>query len=435
MTDATIMMGSLMTLAYDDEAGQILLEDLPAGPAAEACLFPVDGVELLFDSADGRLVRVLVDVTASGGQCAVGEIALFFLAGLLGSEAAAAIEQAHRWDGAPIPLRVDEDKLASLSRLARLDAARAPSPVAESPGWAVEAADLASRAGMTARAAAEARRATMALADVPPGAVPRALVRVVAQAVGDIDAGLAKRLREHVALPRPGRFAAAPAGPGWLAVPPHVCDGAGVADGLERWLDPQTVPPGVFRHHVWPDADLAVRQTESGIRVEAEVVAGADREMLATCRARLVDPVRRAVICMAPFQPAGGSRVFAEFPHPAQAAEAWVEVAGTSYRPVRGRQLRYIRRAMRWADAALLAGRRPPGLTRAEWDRLACGAWERCADDWSAAGDADRAYLAAEYARALGSSIQMAEPSSVWAKDAERRPPLWEAPFLAETVG
>ena len=427
------MMGSLFTLACDDEASQILLEDRPAGPAGEACLSPVGGVELLFDNADGRLARVLVDTSA-------GESALSFIAGLLGAGAAAAIEEADRWEGAPVPLRVAEGKLTSLSRLARLDAARATSPVAESLGWAVEAAHLASRAGLTARAADEARRATVTLAGTPPGAVPAALVRAVAEAVQEIDTGLAKRLREHAALPRPGRTAAAPPGQAWLALSPRVCgdrvcDDRAAAGGLERWLDPQNVPPEVFRHRLWPDADLTVHRTQSGIRVEAEVVPGADREALANCRARLVDPARRAVICAAPFQSAGDSKVCALLPHPVPGSGAWVEVVDEPDRPVFSAQLRYMRRAMRWADAALLAGRRPPGQTRAEWDGLARRAWERCAADWSAARDADRAYLAAEYARALGSGIQMAEPSSVWVKDAVRRPPLWEAPFLAETVG
>lgn len=426
------MRGSLFTLACDDEASQILLEDLPAGPAGEARLSPVAGVELLFDNADGRLARVLVDATTRDGQLVAGESALFFLAGLLGTEAAAATGEAHRWDGAPVPLRMD-GMLAGLSRLARLNAARAISPVAGSPGWAVEAAQLAGRAGMASRAAAEAQRATVALADTPPGAVPVALVRAVADTVQEIDAGLAKRLREHAALPRPRRVAAAQPDRAWPTVLPRVCGDDDA--GLERWLDPQTVPARVFRHHVWPGADLTARITQSGIRVEAEVVPGADRGALAICQVRLVDPVRRAVICMAPFREAGGSRVSAELPHPVPAGGAWVEVADEPSRPVFSAQLRHMRRAMRWADAALLAGRQPPGRARGEWDQLACRAWERCAEDWSAARDADRAYLAAQRARGFGSGVRMAEPPSAWAKDAVRRPPLREAPFLAETVG
>jgi hypothetical protein len=433
------MMGSLMTVVWDDEAGQILLEDLPAGPAGEAWLSPVDGVELLFDNADGQLARVLVDATA--GQ-RPGDPALSFLAGLLGTQAAAAAGQGARWDGSPVPLRVDEGRLAGLSRLARLDAARAVSPVAESPGWVVEAVLLAGRAGLTARAAAEARRAAAALAGVLPdalpgalpGALPAALVRAVVEAVQETDARLARRLREHAALLRSGRVAAARHARAWPAALPQGGEAAGDTGGLEPWLDPQTAPAGVFRHHVWPAADLTVRITESGIRVAAEVVPGASRKAMATCRARLVDPARRAVISMAPLRATGGSRVSADIPTQAPPSGAWVEVAREPGLPVFGAQLRRIRRAMRWADAALLAGRRPPGRGAAEWDLLARGAWERCAQDWSAASDADRAYLAAERARALGSEVRVAEPPSVWAKDAARRPPLREAPFLAETA-
>jgi|SRR5579875_593403 len=447
----TIMTGSLLTLVCDDEASQILLEDLPAGPGGEACLTPVDGVELLFDNADGRLVRVLVDATASDGRMVAGELVLFFIAGLLGYQAAAAVEEAHRWDGAPIPLRVDKDKLASLSRLARLDAARATSPVAGSPGWAVEAARLAAEAGLTARAAAEARRATAALAgpapDASPDAVPAALIGAVADTVQEIDPELAGRLREHAVLPRSGRDATARSRSGrdatarsdraWPPGLPYVFDHDDHVDGLERWLDPQTVPAGVFRWHLWPGADLTARATESGVLVEAELVPGADRAGLEGCRARLVDPARRAVIGMAPFA-ADGLRAWAEIPHPpVPPGGAWVEVAGEPDRPVLSAQLRHIRRAMRWADAALLAGRQasgPAGPAGPRWERLARETWERCAEDWSAARDANRAYLAAERARVLGSGVSAAEPPSAWAKDLARRLPPREAPFLAETV-
>jgi hypothetical protein len=425
------MTGSPLTLACDDEASQILLEDLPAGPAGEACLSPMDGVELLFDNADGRLTRIVVDTIAPGGRSVAGEHALSFIAGLLGTRAAAAVDEAHRWDGAPVPLRVDEATLADLSRLARLGAARATSPVAGSPGWAVEASQLAGRAGLTARAAAEARRA---MAGAPPKAMPAALIDAVAGIVQQIEPGLAKRLREHAALPQPGRGAAVQSGRAWLAVPPQARGDGGNAGELEWWLDPQTVPAGVFGYHVWPEADLTAAMTESGVRVEAEVLPDADRAALAACRARLVDPVRRAVICTAPFVSAGGSRVSAEIPYRLPSGGAWVEVADDPCRPVFSAQLRHIRRAMRWADAALLAGRRPPGPAEADWDRLAGQAWGRCAQDWSAAQDFDRAFLAAERARAAGHAVSTGEPPSAWAKDLAGHPALREVPFLAEIL-
>jgi hypothetical protein len=435
VTDGGIMTGSTLTLACDDEAGQVVLEDLPCGPAGEAALIPVDGVELLFDNTDGRLTRLLVDLAPAGSQASVAEPALAFIHDLLGAQAAAAIEKADHCDGTSVPLRVPESKMADLSRLARLDAARMTSPVGGSPGWAVEAAQLAARAGLTGRAAAEARRATAALAGAPPGGIPAALVNAVADTVHEIDPGLARRLREDAALPRSDWLASAQPDGAWSAVRPRI---AGEGEGLgepQRWLDPQTVPPRVFRHHLWPDADLTVRVTESGLRVEAQLLDCADRAALARCWVRLVNPARRTVIAMAPFRDAGGLRVTAELSGHKPCRGAWVEVADDPGRPVLSAQLRRMRRAMRWADAALCAGRRPPGLTAAEWDRLAGQAWKHCAEDWSAARDYDRAYLAAERAAAFGVDVEVAPPPSQWAKDLAGRCPLGEAPFLAETMG
>ena len=56
--------------------------------------------------------------------------------------------------------RPSRELAGTLSSLARLDAARATSPVPPgSPWWAAEAAELAERAGLPVRARAEARRA------------------------------------------------------------------------------------------------------------------------------------------------------------------------------------------------------------------------------------------------------------------------------------
>ena len=90
-----------------------------------------------------------------------------------------------------------------------------------------------------------------------------------------------------------------------------------------------------------------------------------------------------------------------------------------------------IRRAMRWASAALRAGRRPPGPVDAEWIRTEALAWERCAADWSAAGDEDRSYLAARRG-ARYPDVPAHDPPSAWAKELAGRPLLREEPFLAE---
>jgi len=76
-------------------------------------------------------------------------------------------------------------------------------------------------------------------------------------------------------------------------------------------------------------------------------------------------------------------------------SETWVEVVDRSGRPVRGPKVHRIRRALRWADAALRAERAPAGIApqsaAADWAALAAAAWERCRRDWAAAGDPDRA--------------------------------------------
>ena len=50
-----------------------------------------------------------------------------------------------------------------------------------------------------------------------------------------------------------------------------------------------------------------------------------------------------------------------------------------------------LTRALRWADAALRAGRAPAGLapwsSSGDWSALADLAWERCVSDWAAVGD------------------------------------------------
>jgi hypothetical protein len=102
-------------------------------------------------------------------------------------------------------------------------------------------------------------------------------------------------------------------------------------------------------------------------------------------------------------------------PAPAALDALWVEVVDDERRPVRGTRLRHMRRALRWADAALRAASRPaglaPGLTDEQWAWLAALAWDRCHSDWTAAGDAGRAALAAGLSR---------------------HPVRWTRPYLAE---
>lgn len=430
-----------LTLAYDEDAGQVVLEGLPGGPAGEAGLSLAEGVELFFDCADGRLCRVIIDAGEPGGPAAIGEPAMAAVASLFGPRAHAALRQAPSRDGDPVTITADPGTLAALSRLARLDAARVTSPVADSPLWAVEAAQLAWRAGLDERARTETHLAVNALEsadDVSPG-----MLAVVANALADLvqaaEPELANRLREHAVVPSSDGSAA---GHGTryrsLARADFGTAGGqrgGGGSGLQWWLDPRLVPPGVFRHTVWPADELTVRTGKDGIVVEAELTPGADRRELARCRARLVDPASRSVIGTAPFRYLEGSRVRADIRAPMPPGNAWVEVVDDETRPVHSGQQRHSRRAIRWADAALAAARYASGPADAEWIRLAAAAWGRCAEDWSAALDPDRAYLAAVRRAAIRPGGAIPEEPSAWAKELAGRPPLAEEPFLAERTG
>jgi hypothetical protein len=427
-----------LTLTYDEDAGQVVLEGLPCGPAGEASLSPAEGIELSFDCADGRLCQVFVEAGEPGSPPAIGEPALVAIASLFGSRARAAIERAPSRDGDPVTVAAEPEIMAAASRLARLDAVRVTSPVADSPLWAVEAAQLARQAGLDARVQAEALRAVIALerADDASSAMLAAAADAIADLVQAVEPELATRLREHASAP-------GSAAPHHLRSPsPAMSDteaaGAqrgGESGGLPGWLDPRLIPPGIFQHAMSPDSELTIREKEDGILVEARIVPGADRRVLARCRARLVDPAGRRVIGATPFRSLGDLRVRAEIRERMLPGSAWVEIVDDEARPVSSSKLHHIRRAMRWAETALAAGRQVSGPAEAEWVELAAHAWERCAEDWSAACDPDRAYLAAVRRAAICPGVVTPEEPSVWAKELAGRPLLVEKPFLAERTG
>jgi len=377
-----------LTLNYDDEVGQVVLEGLPCGPAGEAGLSLADGIELFFDCADGRLSRVFIDAGEPGNLPAIGEPALAPNRSATAARARAAVQRAPSSNGVPLTVVAEPQLMAALSRLARLDAVRFTSPVAESPLWAVEAAHLARQAGLATRvyAAATAHRR-----------------RSRSLAMPDIAAADARH--------------------------------ASASNGPPGWLDQHLIPPGTFQHAVWPDDELGIRTDKGGIQVEAKLVPGADRRMVARCHARLVDPGTRTVIGTAPFLSLGDLRVRAEIRERVPPnGSAWVEVVDDVARPVSSSQLHHTRRAMRWAQTALSAVRQVCGLADAEWVRLAADAWGRCAEDWSAAGDQDRAYLAAVRRAAICPGAATPEEPSAWAKEVAGRPLLIEEPFLAERL-
>ena len=425
------------TLSYDEDASQVVLDDLPEGPAGGANLIAAPGLELTFDCANGQLSRVFADTEGTG----TGEAAIALAERLLGPEAGVALRQAPRKDGDRVVVAGDVASMTALSRLARLDAARITSPVSKSPLWAVEAAQLAGQAGLKGRVVVEIRRAAEAL-DHPDGMPPAALA-AAASALADLadaaDSGLAGRLRASVTAPGARGPAITHAQRCWpLALPD-----AGPVDGqrggdlgqLHWGLDPRLAPAGVFQQRLWPDDEVTVRPERSRLVVEATLAPGADRQALGASRARLVDPVRRTVLGMASFRELGKSRVRAEIRKRCPSHEAWVEIVDDESRPVHSGKLRHIRRAMRWADTALCAGRQAFRLADAEWIKVAAVAWGRCAEEWAATGDRGRAYVAAVREAAMYPGVEVrSEPPSPWAKELASRPLVTEKPFLAERV-
>ena len=160
------------------------------------------------------------------------------------------------------------------------------------------------------------------------------------------------------------------------------------------------------------------------------------RGALAPCRARSVDPASRSDLAVASFRDLGDSRVRAEIRKRLPQHEAWVEIVGDASRPVISAKLRHMRRAMRWADAALRrraadvraggrgvdqAGRRGLGPLRRG---VGCGRATRTARTWRAAR---------EVAMYPGVEVR-SEPPSPWAKELASRTLMVEEPFLAEKV-
>jgi hypothetical protein len=389
-----------LTLSYESATGEAIIIGRPAGPAGEAGLAPVEGVEFAFDRADGHLVRVIVS--------AVGESEQALLSRLFGAQALSALHDAQQSAGTgPLTVAPRPGPCAALSSLARLDAARATSPVWASPWWEAEAAVLAEAVGLHDRALSEARRAVRILGP-DQLAVPADAART-ARAAADIAAGAdpetARRLSEGiVVLDRPH-----PTGIRGLDVAAEV---EGLANDCVRtpslnWmLDPVLAPARLFQPGLSPHSDLLVSHDVAAGRVVVQVTiaAGADRAEASGWDARLIDPAVRRVLAVARFA-AAGPRMQAElnptFPL-TELRETWVEVVEESKRPVRSATAHRIARALRWADAAIRAERAPVGLapqaTGEDWSALAAAAWQRCGRDWAAAGDSVRA-AAAQSAR------------------------------------
>ncbi len=364
----------IVTLAWDGDAGQVTLDGPPEGPGG-ASLNLAEGVELIFDCASGELSRVLIDTGEPGRPPALGEPAAAALKNLFGARASTAV-------------RLASARMGIRSRSGRTPAPwppcpgwpgstppGLPAPWPASPLWSVEAAQLAAQAGLSARMTAEAYRAASALeraGDVSPEVLAAAAI-AVADLVDPAEPGLARRLRDALDLAGPaGGAGASRKRARSLSLPDAAAEAGQRGGDLEQlhWgLDSRLIPAGIFQHTLWPDAELTVRPERSRLIVEARLAPGADPHALARCRARLVDPVNRSDLATAPFRDLGDSRVRAEIRKRRPPHEAWVEIVDDASRPVLSAKLRHMRRAMRWADAALSAGRQTFRLADAEWTK------------------------------------------------------------------
>ncbi|HEX3310090.1 MAG TPA: hypothetical protein VHS32_27875 [Streptosporangiaceae bacterium] len=428
-----------LTPSFERETGQVILEGLPSGVAGEAPLIPVPGLDLAFDRADGRLCRVVVDTVRTDGFIAVGEHAAAIFIQLFGVQAPSVVSEiaadttaeptgAHALSPRPV-------LAGTLSSLARLDAARATSPAPPgSPWWAAEAAELAERAGLSTRASAEAHHALAKLlrqldsidTSVLPEPATRAALAVAAITAAH-DPAAATRLREAIGR-RSGPPAAAPPPMSGFDVAAEVesleKDRVRLA-GLQWMLDPGLVPEGLFRPGLSPYSDLSVRHegAEGRVVVEAVLAPDADCGALSRCLVRLVDPDVRRVLAQAAFTKTAPDRVRAKLQPPFpldELPESWIEVVQDKLWPVRSVKGHRIRRALRWADAALRAERAPAGLAprsaRDDWAALAATAWDRCRRDWEAAGDDHR----------VGQAVR---------RQAVPQPPIDGPAYLAEALG
>jgi hypothetical protein len=278
---------------------------------------------------------------------------------------------------------------------------------------------LAERAGLPSRALAEARRAVRALDRgrlVIPGQAAQVAV-TAADIAAAVEPVAARQLKANVFVD--DQYSRPSARPG--------LDVAAEVDGLERqcvllpglhWaLDPALVAPGLFRPGLSPHSDLLVHYDSGACRlvVQATLAAGADGTAVSRCQAQIVDPGVRRVLARSGLERAGSrARARLQLSSPLEElSEAWLEVSEGPLRLVRSSTAHWIRRAVRWADAALRAERAPAGLaprsTDADWAALAALAWERCRRDWAQAGDPIRASAVPESRVPLAGPAFLAE--------------------------
>jgi hypothetical protein len=436
--------------AYDSDIDQVMLQGPPSGPAGEAPLAPVVGLDMAFDRADGRLIRVVIE--REGAAVKDHVMARHVLRRLFGDAAMTRLVGMADGGEAAGPCAPDPALAGVLSRMARLGAARISSPVPPwSPLWAAEAALVAQRGGLAEVAIRHAAEAVVGLAyAADAGSMPDAL-RETALAV----AALAERVEPEAAMRLRTAVGPPPANP-WPSDELQIQDGNGIPSRLPRpgepclpagqgpadlqWsLDYDRVPPGLFLPAISPCLDMTLRAGDRPgvVIVEVPLRPEADRCALSRCRVRLVEPATRQIIAQRELTAVNG-RAQAQLPVPSRRSGLWIEVVDDEHRPVNSERTRRIRSALRWADAALRAEQRPHALALGRagetWAALAVRSWRQCESEWERAGDVDRAALASVRLASIDLGSLHRQPTSAWAAALADQPPLRDPAFLAEAA-
>ena len=377
-----------LTPSYESETGQVILDGLPAGPAGEAGLVPVAGVDLAFDRADGHLVRAVVD--------ADGVPATALLTRLFGPHAPARPARrglAGRGGTAPR----SAPKPGCARRCPVWPASTRPGPPARCraarPGGRPRPPTLAERAGLPVRALAEARRAVHVWAAAswlfparPPGRRCGRGHRRRHRPGGRPPAEGEHRCRGQPAAPaRPTRAGRRRRGRG---------PGEGLRASARTALGARSRPHP--RRAVPARAVAALRparpaRRRRGPRRRCRLTLAPVRTArgVGRCQVRLVDPVVRRVLARAGFDQAGiPGPGGASAPVPAGRARRGLDrggrgATGPSAAP------------RRIGSGGRCAGRTPPcgpsaprrasrrGRPAEDWAALAALAWERCRRDWA----------------------------------------------------
>lgn len=442
----------------DRAAGQVVFVGCPVSAAGQAAIEPVPGLVLTFDRMDGRLCWAVAETAAEQPDAFDQQVAAM-LTRLFGPNAPDVALGSVADPGNARAMRPEPGLAAALSSLARLEAVQAASPVPRtSPWWAAEAAGLAERAGLAEWASDRAGRALPGLLRQRDrddrSVLPRQAINA-ARRVAELCSTTQPRAAERLLAVIDARSGRGPmAGPG-LAPAGAGLDVAEELDliqerefrtGESHWLlDPDWVPPGLFRFGLSPASDLFVQTEGEHDQVVVVAVATlapqADRGGVSHCAARMVDPSTRRIIARGGFAVAG-SRALAELKLtmlPEERAEAWIEVVADKRRPIMSRRGYWSSYARRWAEAALRAERAPRGIdpraAAEEWSRLAVAAWDRCGRGWAAVGDLNRADVAAGRRTACQARLRSLRSASVTADRAAVLEPTDGPCYLAELIG